>query len=97
MSVLNKHWQACKIHLEKGDFAAAGKALDQMQTSLTGLDTFKPHKNAEKMEEFRSHTGAFRENVAKLREAAKGRNNDVVRDLSTTVDSGCIQCHGTFR
>jgi cytochrome c556 len=97
MSITNKQWQTCKKCLEAGDFEGAGAALSRMQKSANNLAKYKPHKNAEKKEDFREQSDNFKKNLSALGKAIKEKDKARTQSLSQAIDNSCLQCHSVFR
>jgi cytochrome c556 len=97
MSVTNKQWLTCKKCLEAGDLEAAGAALSRMQKAADSLAKFRPHKNAERMEDFREQSDNFKKNLSALGKAIKEKDKVRTQSLSQAIDDSCLQCHGVFR
>ena len=97
MSVTEKQWAACKKNLASGNLAAAGKALGQVQKASAGLEKFKLHRNADKMDEFNEQGRSFRNNLARLADVLKAKKRGEVSGLVEAIDNSCTQCHEAFR
>jgi len=97
MSVIGKQWSICKKDLNNNNYVDARKALEKIQKAVAGLEKFKPHKNSEKMDEFRQQTHIFKDNLTKLSEALTGKKSEDVKSLVGMIDNGCLKCHETFR
>jgi cytochrome c556 len=97
MSVTAKKWQICKKSLEAGDFTAAGEALGRMKTALTGLEKFKPHKHAVRLERFREQSLAFKRDMAELADAINKKESERLPAISARIEEACLSCHSTFK
>ena len=97
MSSANKYWQAFKKSLQESDFKKTGRSLEGMQKSLADLEGFKPHKNAERMEDFREQARTFKANLVKVAHAVKGRDKAQAESLAAKIDTSCLECHHAFR
>lgn len=97
MSITNKQWQVCKKCLEAEDFEAADTALSRMQKSADSLAKFRPHKNKERMEDFREQSDNFKKNLSALGKAIKEKDKARTQSLSQAIDNSCLQCHSVFR
>ena len=97
MSIISKQWQTCNKCLEAGDFEGAGAALTRMQKAADSLAKYKPHKNAEKKEDFREHSDNFKKNLSELGNAIKEKDKARAQSLSQAIDNSCLQCHSVFQ
>ena len=97
MSLTDKYWQAVKKSLAAGDFKKTGRSLGQMQKAIAGLERFKPHKNAERMEEFREQARTFKANLSELDRVVKGQDKVQTESLAAKIDNSCLECHRVFR
>ena len=97
MSLTNKQWQACKKSLEAGDFEGAGAALSRMQKAADSLVKFRPHKNRERIEDFREQSDNFKKKLSALGNAIKEKDKTRIQSLSLAIDNSCLQCHSVFR
>lgn len=97
MSTANKYWQAVKKSLQEGDFEKIGRSLEGMQKALADLEGFKPHKNAERIEDFREKARTFKVNLAALSEAVKDQDKAQTESLAAKIGNSCLGCHQVFR
>ena len=97
MSITNKQWHACKKYLEAEDFEAADTALSRMQKAAESLIKFRPHKNRERIEDFREQSDNFKKKLSALGNAIKEKDKTRIQSLSLAIDKSCLQCHSVFR
>jgi len=97
MSITSRQWLACKKCLEAGDFEGAGASLAQMQKAADILTKFKPHKNKERIEDFKEQSDNFKNNLFELDKAIKEKDKARTQSLSQSIDNSCLQCHSVFR
>jgi len=97
MDLTQKEWTACRKSLSAGDFAAAGASLLLLQKAAGELEEFQPHRNAQRMEDFRKQAQSFILNLSDLGKAIGERDKARTQSLSRTIEKGCTQCHGAFR
>lgn len=97
MTATDKEWELCKKNLAAGDLAAAGAALERMETALIDLERFKPHKRQERYLEFQEEARKFKVNLTKLAEALTEKKSEKAQGLLDKIDGGCMMCHEKFR
>lgn len=92
-----KQWTDAKTQCSNGDLKMLKKTVDVMLESSSILPQFRPHKNGDKMDEFKGEYTLFRERLKSLKDIIDAGNIAGVNKAMDSVEEACDRCHSKFK
>jgi phosphoribosylaminoimidazole-succinocarboxamide synthase len=98
MESLDRQWTKVEDAVKKGDFGAASRSIAFIEERLTpDIARFHPHRNAEKLDQYRLYHEDFVQSLKRLRAAVVTKDaTRAAPELVKGVADSCEQCHDTF-
>ncbi len=96
MTALGREWARAKNAVKKRDFGAAVQTVMFIEQKIApDVEKIRPHRNAQRRDEFLKYSRQMVADLARLRQAVSDHAPDAA-ELLNVVDENCQRCHAMF-